>query len=376
MGPKRGQGRSPRSRLSSGKARRATTPAAPPPLIFAIVAAYGILILLATLALSHRGPAGSAAIAPSPSVDPSLNVAGGDFVVTDGWDGCGIHVKLSATSKADGTAASGTIVMSAAPGQPWCKGQATGRITCLLVNGNFARLSGWLDDRSAMFTAGNVVQATLTENDPQPYGPPVDRAGFGVVAGSPECPPAIEGTGPQIMSGTLHVSPAGASKPGFQQPTPQPVPTPALWPNPAPNMDFASGDFVVVAGWNSCQIHVRLAATSKPDGTGAYGSVFMTAVPADHCQGEATGRVTCLLASGDSAMYSGWLDQATGMFSIGNVIQGSVTQNDPQAYGSPVDRAFLGLADGSPECPPALSGPGGPQIISGTLRVSVASPPA
>ena len=155
--------------------------------------------------------------------------------------------------------------------------------------------------------------------------------------------------------------------------SPLPTPGPAVWPTPDPNMNSVAGEFVVVDGWNGCKIHVKLAATSKPNGTGAYGAFLMTAVPAEQCQGQASGRITCLLVNGNSAMYSGWLDDDTGMFTIGNVLLGSVTQNDPQAYGPPVDRAFLGLADGSAECPPALSGPGGPQIISGTLQVSAAS---
>lgn len=364
MGPQRGQG-SPRKAPQGSITTNG--------IVFVLVAAYALLILFAVLALSHKRPVGSSPVTPSPSVDPNLNFAGGDFVVLYAQNACPIHVKLSATSKADGTGAAGTVTMSGASGQSSCKGQASGRITCLLVSGNFARLSGWLDTASGMFGTGNVVMATLTENDPQIYGPPVDRAGFGVADGSPECPPAIEGKGPQIISGTLHVSPAGQAKP-TGQPEPLPTPTPAVWPNPAPNMNFAGGDFVVVDGWNGCKVHMRFAATSEPNGTGASGAFSMAAAPGGQCDGQASGRITCLLVNGNSAMYSAWVDDATGIFTIGNVLQGSITQNDPQAYGPAVDRAFLGLADGSPECPPALSGPGGPQIISGTLQVSAARP--
>jgi hypothetical protein len=362
MGPKR----------SRRSLRESTQPSLiAPPIVFFLVGAYGLLSLFAVLALAHKTPLGSSPVMPSPSVDPNLNFAGGDFTVMDGWNGCAIHVNLTATSQADDTGASGTITMTGASAQSFCKGQATGRITCLLVSGNFARLSGWLDKPSGMFGTANVVQATLTENDPQTYGPPVDRAGFGVADGSPECPPAIEGKGPQIMSGTLHVSASGQPKP-TGQPEPMITPTPAIWPNPSPNMNFAGGDFVVVDGWNDCKVHMKFAATSEPNGAGSTGAFSITALPGGQCDGQASGRVTCLLVNGNSAMYSGWIDDSTGMFSIGNVLQGSVTHNDPQPNGLPVDRAFLGLADGSPECPPALSGPGGPQIVSGTLQVFTA----
>lgn len=191
------------------KARQRSTQAAPLPLVFALVAVYSLLILLATLTLSHKGSPPSPAFAPTPSLDPNLNFAGGDFVVTNGWNGCKIHTKLAATSKADGTGASGTVVMSAASGQSWCQGQASGRIICLLVSGNSAIYSGWLDDTTGIFSIGNVLQGSVTENAPQAYGPPVDRAFLGLADGSPECPPALSGPGgPQIISGTLHVSAA------------------------------------------------------------------------------------------------------------------------------------------------------------------------
>jgi hypothetical protein len=71
-----------------------------------------------------------------------------------------------------------------------------------------AVFSGWLDETSGIFDIGNVVQATVTQGDPQTYGPPVDRAGVGLAVGSPECPPAISGTGPAIMSGSIEIAPA------------------------------------------------------------------------------------------------------------------------------------------------------------------------
>jgi len=147
------------------------------------------------------------AVASWPSPDPSLNFAGGDFVVVDGWNGCKVRVQLAATSRPDYTGSTGAFTLAGVgpdcQGQPG--GQAAGRITCLIVSGNFAKLSGWLDESSGMFTMANVLRMTLTQNDPQQYGPTVSRAGVGLAGGSPECPPAIEGKGPQIISGTLQV---------------------------------------------------------------------------------------------------------------------------------------------------------------------------
>jgi hypothetical protein len=208
VGPRGRRAPSRRSGLTPRKPRQVFANRTPLPLVFAIVMTYGLLIALATLALSHKSPAASPTAGPSPSVDPSLNFARGDFVVVDGWNGCKVHVKLAATSRADGAEASGTFSMTAVAREQ-CQGQASGRITCLLVNGNSAMYSGWLDDTTGMFSSGNVLLGSLTQNDPQAYGPPVDRAFLGLADGSPECPPALSGPGgPQIISGTLQVSAA------------------------------------------------------------------------------------------------------------------------------------------------------------------------
>ena len=208
MGPKSRRATSRRSGPTPRKPRQVFANRTPLPLVFAIVITYGLLILLATLALSHQGSAGSPAVGPSPRVNPNLNFAGGDFVVIDGWNGCRVHAKLAATSQADGTDASGSFSLTAV-GREQCQGQASGRITCLLVNGNSAMYSGWLDDATGMFSIGNVLLGSLTQNDPQTYGPPVDRAFLGLADGSPECPPALSGPGgPQIISGSLRVSAA------------------------------------------------------------------------------------------------------------------------------------------------------------------------
>jgi len=144
---------------------------------------------------------------PPARIDPSLNFAGGDFVTGTGFNDCKMHVNFVATSRRDGTGASGTFIMTVV-NTANCDGQASGRIACLLVNGNHAVIDGWMDNPTGVFSAGDIMQATVTQNDPQAYGPPVDRAGFGIAGGSPECPPAIAGTGPAIRSGTIVVSPA------------------------------------------------------------------------------------------------------------------------------------------------------------------------
>lgn len=144
---------------------------------------------------------------PPVSIDPSLNFAGGDFETGTGFNDCMMHVNFSATSRRDGTGASGTFtatVLKAAN----CNGQATGKISCLLVNGNHAVFDGWMDNPTGVFSGGQIMMGTVTENDPQTYGALVDRAGFGIAGGGPECPPPIAGVGPQIRSGTIVVSQA------------------------------------------------------------------------------------------------------------------------------------------------------------------------
>ena len=188
----------------------------------AIVTAAAILALgsVSTAAILTFGPrplAGQASPSPTTDptsppyppvrIDPSLNFAGGDFVTGTGFNDCKMHVNFVATSKRDGTGAGGTFIMTVVKTAN-CDGQATGRIACLLVNGNHAMIDGWMDNPTGVFSAGDIMQATVTENDPQAYGPPVDRAGFGIAGGSPECPPAIAGTGPAIRSGTIVVSAA------------------------------------------------------------------------------------------------------------------------------------------------------------------------
>lgn len=160
-------------------------------------------------------------------------------------------------------------------------------------------------------------------------------------------------------------------------PTPTARPQPSVSPLPFPtinsSLNFASGDFETDTDTNNCKMLVRFAALSNPDGSGGRGSISLTAVQKAGCEGHASGRITCLLVSGNHASFSGWLDENTGIFDMGNVVLGTITQDDPQTYGPPVDRAGIGIAGGSPECPPSISGTG-PAIISGTLQVAPASP--
>lgn len=327
-----------------------------------LIAAYAALSFLAALALAEKhGPA------------PTPNRVIGDFLAITSWNGCEMRVKLAATSRADFTGASGTVRLTADT-RYGCGGQASGRVTCLLLRHNQAFLSWWLTDRSGMFTVGTAMEAVLTENDPQVYGPPVDRAGFDITS-SPECPPEILGKGSQLIDGTFHILQAGQAEP-FGEPLPTlpalPTPPPAVWPTRDPSMNYAAGDIEVLSGWNGCKIRVKFAATSKADRTGSYGAFLMAAVPGDSCEGQASGRITCLMVDGNSATFVGWLDDSDGSFTMANVIGASLTEHAPQAYGPPVDRASVSLYGGTPECPPGLNSSNQPQIISGSLQVSPA----
>jgi len=214
--------RSPSPKSPRALARRRTTTAKlprspyrplPPWPVVLVAAAYGVLILLAILAVAHkREPAGSATVTPAaspplPSLDPYRNSVAGDFVGV--WNGsCRVHVTLAATSKVDNSDASGSIAL-VLERTDRCQGQATGRVTCLWVRENRAFLSWWLADNTGDFgpQGAAAMEASLIENDPQRYGPPVDRAAFGF-ASRPECPPPYLGAGPMIISGTIQIAQA------------------------------------------------------------------------------------------------------------------------------------------------------------------------
>ena len=159
-----------------------------------------------------------------------------------------------------------------------------------------------------------------------------------------------------------------ASASGAPRFLPSATGTPRIWPTMDSRLNFAGGEFETIADVNSCRMRVKLAATSKADGTGAVGTITLAPVQSSRCNGHATGRITCLLVTGNHAVLSGWLDDASGLFAVGNVVLATVTENDPQLYGPPVDRAHVGIASGSPECPPGISG-SGPVVVTGAVQV-------
>ena len=168
-------------------------------------------------------------------------------------------------------------------------------------------------------------------------------------------PPAVSTDQPASASGTPQFLPSATG-------------TPHIWPTMDSRLNFAGGEFETIADMNNCRMHVRLAATSKADGTGAVGTITLAPVQTSSCNGRAIGRITCLLVTGNHAVMSGWLDDATGIFGVGNVVLATVTENDPQSYGPPVDRAHVGIASGSAECPPGING-SGPAVVSGAVQV-------
>ncbi len=93
------------------------------------------------------------------------------------------------------------------------------------------------------------------------------------------------------------------------------------------------------------------------------------------CQGRAIGRITCLqVTDGNNALLSGWLTEASGVFSRGRVVEAILRENDPQTVGPLVGRAGFVVRDGELQCPPFLRG-FGPPILSGTIRISQALVP-
>lgn len=149
-----------------------------------------------------------------------------------------------------------------------------------------------------------------------------------------------------------------------------PVATPPL-PAVDPYRNSVVGDFIAI--WNgSCRMHVSLAATSKADDSDASGNIAMALEPTDRCEGQATGRITCVWIRQDHASLSWWLAENTGDFGPQGAaaMEATLVENDLQRYGPPVDRAAFGFAN-RPECPPTYLGKG-PMIFSGTMRISPA----
>jgi hypothetical protein len=135
----------------------------------------------------------------------------------------------------------------------------------------------------------------------------------------------------------------------------------------SPSLNFAGGDFVDSSGFTDCMVHVNFAATSRPDGV-AHGTLVETAVPNQGCSGSVTVQISCLLVSGTTAQFDGWADNPSGIFTSGQIVQGTVTAGE-----APDGNAGLGIAGGSPGCPPAIAGTG-PGIRSGTIVVRAAQP--
>src|SRR5207245_10937343 len=132
---------------------------------------------------------------------------------------------------------------------------------------------------------------------------------------------AILTFGPRALlaqkSASPHDSPTAQPSPSDQKTSSQPYPPVPI----DPSLNFAGGDFVTGTGFNDCKMHVNFVATSKRDGTGAGGTFTMTVVKTANCDGQATGRIACLLISGNHAMIDGWRDNPTGVCSAGTIMQ-------------------------------------------------------
>lgn len=154
---------------------------------------------------------------------------------------------------------------------------------------------------------------------------------------------------------------------------------PTALPAPSPSVDathnVVRGDFVTISYENDCTFHVKLTATSLPDGSEASGTVVMEGFHSALCQGRATGRITCLqLTDGNNALLTGVLTEASGVFSRGTVFEGVLRQDDTQTVGPLVGRAGFVVLNGYLQCPSFLTG-FGPPILSGTIQISQALAP-
>ena len=152
------------------------------------------------------------------------------------------------------------------------------------------------------------------------------------------------------------------------------LPVAAGEPSPAvdPTHNVIRGDFVTISYENDCTFHVRLTATSLPDGSQASGTVVMEGFNSRLCQGRATGQITCLqLADSHDAYLTGVLTEATGVFSRGRLFEGVLRQDDTQTVGPLAGRAGFVVTNGYLQCPAYLSS-FGPPILSGTIQISQA----
>jgi hypothetical protein len=149
-------------------------------------------------------------------------------------------------------------------------------------------------------------------------------------------------------------------------------------PTPTPpgssSQNYAAGNIRAMWFGNDCMVDVAFALTSDPNGSNASGTIAMAAVPAAHCSGELTGRLTCLIATGHRALFSGAVTHATGVLDLANIVFGGVAQNPPRQDGAPADDADFGMAasaTGEAACPPPVV-PGygnGARVLDGAIIV-------
>jgi hypothetical protein len=137
--------------------------------------------------------------------------------------------------------------------------------------------------------------------------------------------------------------------------------------------NFAVGDVKIawIAGQN-CKTNVRFAASSQPDGSSVTGTIEMVVLPGQDCRGQLTGRLTCLIVTGNQAVFAGEVTAMTDNLAQGNLVFGTVTENSPRSDGKPVDQAFFGMAGAPPgakTCPPPLGPGNGPTVLEGSVRV-------
>jgi hypothetical protein len=147
----------------------------------------------------------------------------------------------------------------------------------------------------------------------------------------------------------------------------KPTPTP-----PGGNsQNYAAGNVQIQWSGNACVTDVSFAVTSDPNGANASGTISATVVPAAHCSGELKGRITCLIVSGNHAVFGGVVTHATDVLDEGNVVFGAVTQNPPRPDGESADNADfyeMGSLTGEGSCPPLETGRGW-RVLEGTVIV-------
>jgi len=146
-------------------------------------------------------------------------------------------------------------------------------------------------------------------------------------------------------------------------------------PTPAPpgnsSQNYAEGNVQIQWSGNACVTDVTFAVTSDPNGANASGTIGATVVPTAHCSGQLTARLTCLIVSGNHAVFGGVVTQATDVLAAGNIVFGAVTQYPPRPDGQPADDADfyeMGSLSGEGSCPPLETGWGW-RVLEGSVIV-------